>query len=90
MAVLYLTITRNLLDNSSPSMIAGSDDPSTPGNPSASTAPSNSIVFQYNSTEACSPTFEDSSATFRTISKLADLANNKKGRSTLQAYPIDK
>ena len=73
-------------------MDAGSSLQSTPDNPGASTAPSPSIMFQYDLSQAClqTETFQDSKNTFRTISKLADIPSAKKGRSTLQAYPIDK
>ena len=71
-------------------MAPGSQVPSTPNSPFASTAPSSSIVFQYDSAQACVTTVQDSTSTFRTVAKLADLSTSQKGRSTLQAYPLDK
>ena len=71
-------------------MTPGSELLSTPDAPFASTAPSTSIVFQYDSVQACVTTVQDSTSTFRTVAKLADLSTSQKGRSTLQAYPLDK
>lgn len=89
---LFIEYFRNLLDASSPGQDAGSSLPSTPDNPSSSTEPPNAITFQYNSSQACgnTATLQDSANTFRTISKLSDLPTNGKGKSTLQAYPIDR